>query len=239
MKLIGLYKYLVAVSLLIASVSVQAGLINGDFSASPGWTGVADGLGSASVVGGEGVLETGAGIENIFGSGNDLYALLQGDDGSFSFGSPITLAADISTLSFYASFIDLGVDSTEDGSLNFRGFVDTLYISLYDSTDPSSLSDLFLSGSDSSINTGEIDYVNDGLGFLSFSFDVSSMAGKDIALSFELYDEDDGFNSKVLIDNVAFNTASVPEPSMLSLLSLGLLIGWVGNHRKRKRIMPQ
>lgn len=207
-------------AVLALSVAMSAHAIpfaNGDFSSGSGWNDFS-GNGSTSIAGGQAQLETGAGADPFSA------ILVQGDDGSFGFLSPITLASNVTTLTFDASFINLGSDIDESGIFSFT---DELFVNLYDAID-FSFDLLSLPGINSTA----------ALGFVSYSIDVSSLAGRDVALSFELLDEDDGFDSRVLLDNVVFNTASVsvPEPSTLYLLSLGVLLSINSVRGRKKRV---
>ncbi len=181
---------------------------NADFSSGMSSWNDASSTGSAAVVSGEAQLDTGA--------GTDLYSaiLVQGDDGFFTFGSPVTLGVSDSYLNFDVSFEDLGFDTTESGG---SFFIDELFVSLYDALDFSK--DLLLQpGINSSL----------GAGWTRFHLDISTLAGRDVALSFELTDENDGRDSRVKIDNITFSSAPdaqhVPEPASIFLLAMGLLL---------------
>lgn len=194
---------------LLALISLPALAIpfaNGDFSSGMSSWNDASTTGNVSVVGGVAQLDT--------GSGDDPFSaiLVQGDDGFFTFASPITLDASDLILSFDVNFIDLGIDASESGG---GFFTDALSVILYDALDFTQ--DLFfLPGIDSSL----------GAGWTRFDLDISSLAGRDVALSFELADANDGRNSRVQIDNIAFSNTSiaVPEPEPVHLLALGLLL---------------
>lgn len=191
---------------------------NGDFSAgTTGWTD-ASGTGSASVVVGQAQLDT--------GSGTDPYSsvFVQGDNGFFSFTSPISLDSSVTYLNFDVAFIDLGADSSETGGSFFSDF---LSVALYDAAD--SLLDIFI---DPLVNSGF------GSMMMTFQFDISSLAGRDIALSFELNDENDGRDSRVLLDNISFTARNdsvvpVPEPPVIYLMAAGLVL--MGYRRAKKR----
>jgi len=180
---------------------------NGDFSSGLSSWNDASATGTVSVISGEAQLDT--------GSGTDPYSaiLVQGDDGFFNFGSPITLGASDSYLNFDVSFVDLGVDASESGS---GFFTDYLAIALYDALD-FSYDLIFEPGIDSSLAAS----------WTRFHLDISSLVGRDIALSFELADYNDGRNSRVKIDNITFTNGSdaqVPEPASIILLALGLML---------------
>ncbi len=194
---------------LLFSSQAPAGLINGDFSS--GTTAWVDASisGAASVSGSRAQLDTGPGVES-FSS-----VLVQGDDGFFNFPSPISLDASVTYLNFDVGFLDLGADVTETGPYSGP---DSLFVNLYHATNPGS--DIYIDPLvDASI----------GAAMRRLHFDVSSLAGEEIALSFELSDENDGRNSRVYLDNITFTAQkdviiSVPEPSMLLLLSSGILL---------------
>ena len=201
---------------LIAKTVLAIPLTNGDFSNSSDWAD-ASGNGSTQIMGGEAILETGL--------GTDPYSsiFVQGDDGFFNFSNPISLDSSYDTLSFDVRFEDLGIDATEAGGSFFS---DYLLVALYDADDFNN--DLiFDPGVDSSVST-----------MTTFSLDVSSLAGHNIALSFELSDEDDGLNSRVYLDNVSFfeTVVGVPEPQSLVLFGLGAIALFGTKARRRKEV---
>ncbi len=206
--LMRILKSLLTVMLVSSSVPAFAvPFANGDFSSGmTGWNGTIS-PGTVLVLGGEAQLATGA--------GSDPYSavLVQGDDGSFMFPSPITLDSNDQFLNFDVSFLDLGIDGSESGgSLN----TDALTIAMYDALD-FNYDKLFAPGIDITL----------GSGWTQFSIDISSLAGRDVALSFELADENDGRDSRVKIDNVTFTGAVVqnaPEPASVLLLALGIML---------------
>lgn len=159
------------------------------------------------------VMQTESGFDSV----DSLSAVLvQGDDGSFWSGSsvePFAVSLDSQWLYFDAKFEDLGIDANETSG---SAFADALFVSLYDfNDDTKSLS-----------FDPVIDFSKNGLGFLAFAFDISSLQGHEIALSFELFDENDGRDSRVTIDNVQFASA-VPVPSAAILFaSIIPLFGW-------------
>ncbi len=193
--------------MLLAGPVFSVPFSNGDFSAGAASWVDASATGSASVVGGQAQLDTGL--------GSDPYSsvFVQGDDGFFSFGSPVSLDSSVNYLNFDVAFIDLGADTFETGNSSYSDF---LRISLYDLIDPSW--DIYIDP-----------LVDIGLGstMVTLQFDVSSLAGRDIALSFELSDENDGRNSRVLLDNITFTTGgvvSVSAPSVIYLMLIGLIL---------------
>ena len=52
--------------------------------------------------------------------------------------------------------------------------------------------------------------------------DVTSIAGQDVYLAFDLYSEDDGLITSVFIDNVMVAPAAIPAPAALLLCGIGL-----------------
>jgi hypothetical protein len=143
------------------------------------------------------------------GAGTSLYSstLIQGDDGSFFFDTAFLVDSDVNYLSFDFDFLT-SVDTTETGGGSVSDYVD---IQLYDYDDWTGGHDLFF-GIDSESTVAV--------------FDVSSLAGREIALYFDLHDYDDGLNSVFTIDNILFSAdlptsgepnASVPEPNTLFL----------------------
>lgn len=212
-------RFMAACFALVASPVFAVPFTNGDFSSgSTGWND-ASSTGTASVVSGQAQLDTGA--------GTDLFSavLVQGDDGFFNFSNPISLDASVNYLNFDVAFVDLGVDGSESGG---SFFTDALFVYLYDALDFSK--DLFI---DPLVD------ISFGSTLTRLHFDVSSLAGRDVALSFELADENDGRNSRVLIDNITFTSTingnvSVPEPPMVLLIATGLvgLIGIKGRKRQ-------
>ncbi len=187
----------------IAPVSANAVLVNGDFSAGlTGWTSLTDN-GTVTTVGGEGILETGTGT-SLFSA-----ELVQGDDGSFGFATALSLPADIVALEFDATFTDLGAEA-EDAAPGL--FVDALDVSVFDSLDFSL--DLIFTDVLTALSPGPD----------SISLNVSSLAGRDVAVFFTLRDEIDNRNSRVAIDNVQFVAAvPAPAPGTVVLLTAGLL----------------
>ena len=184
-----------------------ASFVNGDFAAGgTGWN-EASGNGSVTFSGGQAILET--------GSGTDAFSsvMVQGDNGFFSFNDRFLLGSDVATLQFDALFDRLDIDSLESGG----GFLDALFVSLYDFAD--------ITGGHDLLFDPVIDSTLDGL-LLSYTLNVSALQGREIALSFELSDDNDGYNSRVTLDNIRFAAAltsgSVPAPSVLVLLLAGL-----------------
>jgi hypothetical protein len=193
-----------ALAILSVSGNAFAGaIVNGDFEMDPplsGWSVVTEN-GTVEQVGGKAELSTGQGTAAFSA------VLVQGDDGYFSFPSPILLEADDLFFKFDAVFTDLGEDDTETGS----GGTDQLNVWLYDELD-------------SSFDV-EIAAISINTSVTSFAFDLSAWIGRTVAFSFELVDEGDGRNSKVTIDNVRIEKrtlSTVPEPASLALIGSGL-----------------
>lgn len=203
--------FLVSIAFLVVSVSSHAGPIsNGDFSQGlSGWTDLSSG-GSAAVGTDETLLLGG-------GTGAEIYSasLWQGDNGFFEFSDPLSLNAAEKFLSFDVRLEAQPEDPSESGT---SFFADSLSLELYDSLDFSH--DLFFQS--------DLDFTVSGSWSTVF-LDISSLQGRDFALTINLFDEDDGFNTLFGVDNVTFtdtdspkNTVPVPEPASLGLVALGL-----------------
>lgn len=207
-------KRLIQAFFLLVAIPVNASsLVNGDFSAGGSLWIDASTSGAVSFSNGQAILQTGNNIDPFSA------VMVQGDDGFFSFSNPISLAGTINWLLFDVQIERIGTDSSETGSSVFS---DALSANLYDSLDSSF--DLVPSQSVIAATTG--------IGSLFYTLDVSSLQGRDIALSFELADEDDGFNSRVILDNVRFTTV-VPIPSSLLMFLAGMPL--LGYCRRRKK----
>lgn len=196
-----LIKYVFAAVMQFAIFSSsQASIINPNFQ---------DGLDGWNDLSSTGsVITSGGFAEFIGGDGDSGYSasLMQGDDGSFSFAAPIQLNSQISKFEFSLWLINKFDDATETGG---SLFTDAFSVVFYDSLD--SAFDLFFDN---------LDFTTGGL----ISLDVSALAGRDVAISFDLRDEDDGFNVQIGVDNLAFvERTTVPESSGLVLIMLGLL----------------
>lgn len=198
--------FITVVSILLSNFASAASIVNGNFDTDlSGWNTLSNG-GLAQWDGGAAILSTSSGVA----APSSL--LVQGDDGSFSFANPIQLKAGNEILRFDAIFSDLGADSLETPP---GPFTDNLQVWLYDANDPSTNSDALLA---------TIDILTSGT---SFSIDLANYIGQFVAFSFELYDENDGRDSSVRLDNIRLEPAAinaVPSPSTLLLM----VIGWVG-----------
>lgn len=144
------------------------------------------------------------------GEGVSLFSvmMIQGDDGSLtSFADPLDITADNDWLKFDAVFSLLDADSFESGGLVGS---DYLEVAFYDSTNWWLLA---------TVDATTLD--------TSFSIPMTGFQGLSVALSFELYDDDDGFNSKVVLDNIRFegepDPSPVPEPPVIWLLLTGAM----------------
>jgi hypothetical protein len=187
----------------LALEALSAPLYNPDFDLGlDGWSDASTN-GSVVVNAGAATFTAGEGV-NPFSA-----VLVQGDDASFSFLNPIMLPSLTTTLDFDLLFIERLADSSETGT----GIFDDIFsLSVYDATDSA------------------YDRVFSGLSFNSMlshqSLDIGSLAGRNVAFSFELTDEDDGFNLSVAIDNLRIleeiPTTALPESGTLPLIFLGL-----------------
>jgi hypothetical protein len=183
---------------------------NGDFSQrDTGWYAV---LGSTSAGGVS--FNTGY-VELSTGLNADPYsaAIVQGDDGSFTFATPITLGPDTASLLFDAKLIQILANNSEPvGALH-----DHVSVTVYDAlgTLP-----------DKTYDPG-IDFTVFALN--AFTLDVSAYRGRNIALEFTLANENDGWYSKATLQNIRFADGTfgtgLPEPSTLLLLGAGGLAG--------------
>jgi hypothetical protein len=197
-------KTFVFVPLFVISNLVNASLIlNGNFDTDLSqWNDASD---NGSVVFDNGVanLSTGDG----FGPYSAVF--VQGDDGFFNFNSPILIDAQQTLLEFDLWQVSHDLDASESGTSSLN---DVLNLSIYDAFDPSF--DLYFS--DLLVTVQQ----------QTFSLDISSLIGRSVAFSFEVNDEDDGFNSTFALDNVQLTSlVSVPEPStlLLFLIAVGAL----------------
>lgn len=214
----SLFKPVLAAACLCLSGQAGAAIVNGDFSAGmTGWvdaTAAAGGSGSVQVFGGDAKLVSGS------TTGFPAAVLVQGDDGNFTFSNPVTLGANDNFLVFDAIFER--TRPAADESLTV--FSDYLNVWVYDALDPA-------------FDTGfapNIDYSKNGA-LHTYALDISALNGRDVAISFELVDDNDGFDSFVIVDNVYLSAtapALVPLPASLWLFATGLL-GLASWGRKR------
>lgn len=175
-----------------------AALYNPDFEQGlDGWTDLSSN-GSVAINAGAASLTAGDGV-SLFSA-----VLAQGDDGSFTFFIPILLSNLATSFEFDLLLLDNSADNTEAGGSIFGDF---LTLSIYDAEDSA------------------YDLIFSKLSYSHNSLDVSSLAGRNVAFSFELSDENNGFNLSLAVDNLnvveQMPGASVPESSSMMLLLLG------------------
>lgn len=213
LKVLLLLGFVVCVS---PRASLAVPFVNGDFAGGlAGWNAVPDN-GSVVAAGGAAELDTGPGVSPFSA------ILLQGDDGAFTFSPPLSLGASDFFLVFDVAFFDLGADGSESTGL----FTDSLAVVVYDALDPAL--DLVFADVAALFDPGPRQVV----------LDVSPLVGRDVALSFELSDEDDGRDSRVRLDNVFFTDtppATVAEPGSLALLFGGAGLLLARRRRARQR----
>ena len=203
--------------ILLMAFNANATVVNGNFDDRDEKWDDDSRAGSFLVIDGRGVLQTKEGSALPFSA-----VAIQGDDGSFSFPEPIEIDLDVSKLLVDLSFERSGPDAGEDSSAS--SFTDSFSITFLDKLDPT-FDSLIISTGDSFIPTAE---------FLTYMFDVSGIAGRSGALAFELHDENDGFDTQVVFDNVSF-VSQVPVPAAVWLFGSALL-GLVGSNLSRKSV---
>ncbi|WP_396643038.1 hypothetical protein [Methylomonas sp. 2B] len=207
------FSNLILAALSSANPAVAGTIVNGSFDNDlSGWTALTSG-GSAQWEAGAAVLAGGQGANPFAAS------LVQGDDGSFSFTSPIILSAGNDWLKFDVSFTSLGVDALETPS----GFTDNLTLTLYDADDITGASDALIASIDSTT-----------VGVTSIAFDLSAFIGRSVAFSFEFNDENDGFDYSAAIDNVRFEASPVPVPPSVLFEATALAGFAVASIRRRR-----
>ena len=205
----NIVKVIALISFLFSFQNVHAAISNGDFSSGGTDWGTFINSSDSSLdpsvdfSSGAAVLTTGN------GAGNQA-AICQGATGCNTFGapllSPFLVESDVLTLEFDVSFLDLGEDLTEPVTSQF---IDALYVQVWHPTD------FFLDLALYVETSGRV------------VLDMSDFAGVGASLFFTLLDEDDGLNTQVTIDNVAFTTstpAKVIESSSFGLFLLSFLI---------------
>ena len=201
-------KYLLIFTILLLSNNSIASLItNGEFQNNiNGW----HTSGNVSVVSDNVVLKTDVGYSPF-----NTSILAQGDDGTFSFLEPITLTSDIKWLTFDIK-VNVFDDFFESGLSTFD---DVLRINLYDELDFSGASDLLFSSDNYSFLNTE---------WQTLQLDVGTLSGRSIALSFELFDENNQLDSIFELDNISFlgTAVSTPvsEPSTFLLLFMAIAL---------------
>jgi hypothetical protein len=196
-----LLKTFIFVSLFAFSMLANAGLIqNGDFTTDLNhWHDASD---NGSVVYDNGVVNLSTGM------GTGLYSavLVQGDNGFFNFNAPLLIDATQSFLAFDLWQVSRDVDISESGTSSLN---DAFNLSIYDAVD-SSFDLLFTSLAVTSQQQ-------------RFLLDISSLTGRSVAFSFELNDENDGFDTRFALDAVQLTSlVSVPAPGTLLLFALAI-----------------
>ena len=194
---------IVAINVIFISHAAQAGLIaNGDFD--NGLNSWSDASFSGQVFSNNGLVNLSTGVD--FGPYSAV--LVQGDDGFFNFNTPILIDAQQSLIEFDLWQFERNIDASESGT---SSLADVLNLSIYDAFDPSF--DLFFI--DLAVTSQQ----------KNFSLDISSLVGRSVAFSFELNDENDGFDSTFSLDNIRLTSpVNVPEPSTLLLFSLAIFV---------------
>lgn len=197
-------KIFIFIQFFVISHAVNASLIlNGNFDTDLShWNDASD---NGSIVLDNGVVNLATGD----GFGPYSAVLVQGDDGFFNFNTPIIIDAQQSWLAFDLWQIFRDIDTSESGTSLLN---DSFNLSIYDAFDPSFdllFTELMVTAQQQ-----------------TFLLDISSLIGRSVAFSFELHDQNDGFNSTFALDNVQLTTlVSVPEPStlLLFLIAVGVL----------------
>lgn len=196
------FNLVVFIQVLFFSCFSQASLISyGEFTTSLGdWH---DASANGSVFAEDGVAKMAA------GTGTSPYSsvLVLGDNGNFVFSDAVLIDSVNTLLNFDLWFFETEKDNAETGSSSFS---DSISLAVYDSVDTGF--DILMQN----INVTALQ--------TTFTLDLSALAGRYVAFSFELADENDGYNAVFALDNVFLSSAtSVPEPASL-LLFAALLI---------------
>jgi hypothetical protein len=201
-------KYVLLSTVIFLSNNSIANLItNGDFQNNiNGWYT----SGGVNVVNDTVVLKTDIGYSPL-----NTSILAQGDDGTFSFLEPIILTNDIKWLTFDVK-VKAFDDFLESGLSTFN---DVLRINFYDELDFTGASDLLFSSDNYS-------FLNEQ--WQTVQLNVGSLSGHSIALSFELFDENNKLDSIFQLDNIAFTngiiSTPVSEPTTFILLFITIVL---------------
>lgn len=148
-----------------------------------------------------------------------------GDDGGFTFTNALSLPDNVRFFSFTASLSSFSAAAgTEPGTSKFA---DTFSVAIYDS----------VSQAHDKIFADSVDF-NLSTSLISFSLDISAFQGREFALSFELFDENNGFDSQVIVSSACFASSSgacvseVPLPITGFWGMLVALLGLVSGRNK-------
>ncbi len=205
----------------LASFQAQAvPFQNGDFSnGSTAWNVLTDTASPGQVIFNTGSVDLQTGTDAAPYSAG----LIQGDDGTLisPFTAPFTLGPLVQSLVFQASFARTATNPAETPvDPLVRDYVS---VTVYDANS-ADLLQMLDPGIDSTLT---------GLG--TFTLDVSAFRGRDVALEFDLTNQNDGWFSTATLQNIHFVDASanaVPEPYTLALFGAGLL-GMAAQRRRR------
>lgn len=205
-------KQMILSSLFMASMALSNAvsatpIVNGTFDTDlSGWST----LDSTNDLFANGTVHQTAG-QAVLSTGDGSAPLSAAIDQGLSFAA-ISLGSNDAFFKFEALITRFDVDTTE--SLTISGD-DSLNVWMYDINDP--LNNYFIANiANFAVLTAT-----------EYSFDLSPYSiGLNVAFSFELADEDDGFNSKVALDNIRIEQRSVtvPEPGTFMLV----ILGWFG-----------